>query len=75
MNVPSPGHQLDQLAWPQTPAAATLLVPLGSTEQHGPHLPAGTDAHIAAAVAQAVAARADTVHPRVTPSRCWWRRP
>lgn len=33
----------------------TLLVPLGSTEQHGPHLPLGTDTRIAAAVATAVA--------------------
>lgn len=29
----------------------TLLVPLGSTEQHGPHLPLDTDTRIAAAVA------------------------
>lgn len=34
----------------------TLLVPLGSTEQHGPHLPLDTDTRIAAAVAAAVAA-------------------
>lgn len=35
---------------------AVLLVPLGSCEQHGPHLPLDTDARIAAAVAQAAAA-------------------
>ena len=34
----------------------TLLVPLGSTEQHGPHLPLDTDTRIATAVAGAVAA-------------------
>ena len=33
-----------------------LLVPVGSTEQHGPHLPLDTDTRIAAAVAHAVAA-------------------
>lgn len=33
----------------------TLLVPLGSTEQHGPHLPLDTDTRIAGAVAAAVA--------------------
>ena len=32
-------------------ARPTLLVPLGSTEQHGPHLPLDTDTRIAVAVA------------------------
>lgn len=36
-------------------ADATLLVPLGSTEQHGPHLPLDTDTRIATAVAGAAA--------------------
>ena len=34
-----------------------LIVPLGSTEQHGPHLPLDTDTRIADAVARAVAER------------------
>ena len=34
---------------------ATLLVPVGSLEQHGPHLPLDTDARIAAALARRVA--------------------
>jgi len=33
-----------------------VLVPLGSTEQHGPHLPVSTDALIAVALAEAMAA-------------------
>src|SRR5688572_27942467 len=45
------------LAWPALPASPTVLVPLGSTEQHGPPLPLHTDTTIATAVAQAVAAR------------------
>ncbi|MCU1482242.1 MAG: mftE [Subtercola sp.] len=40
-----------------TDARPTVLVPTGSTEQHGPHLPFGTDTVIAAAVASAVAER------------------
>ena len=34
--------------------APTLIVPLGSTEQHGPHLPLDTDTRIAAAVAAGI---------------------
>jgi len=32
----------------------TILIPLGSTEQHGPHLPLDTDTRIASSVAEAV---------------------
>jgi creatinine amidohydrolase len=44
-------------------AAATVLVlPLGSTEQHGPHLPLSTDTDVAVAVADRLAAvRSDVV--------------
>lgn len=35
---------------------STLLVPLGATEQHGPHLPLGTDTILAVAWAEGVAA-------------------
>jgi creatinine amidohydrolase len=34
----------------------TLLLPLGATEQHGPHLPVGTDVAIAVAFAEGAAA-------------------
>jgi creatinine amidohydrolase len=36
-----------------------LLIPVGSTEQHGPHLPLDTDTRIAEAVARGVAERLD----------------
>ena len=42
---------------PHSSGSPTLIVPLGSTEQHGPHLPLDTDTRIATAVARAVAAR------------------
>jgi mycofactocin system creatininase family protein len=49
-------------AWPDVDAATeTLLVPLGSTEQHGPHLPFDTDSRIAVAVAVAAADRVGDV--------------
>jgi creatinine amidohydrolase len=43
-----------------------VLIPLGSTEQHGPHLPLDTDTRIASAVAAAVAARHE--HVAVAPA-------
>ncbi|WP_428936371.1 mycofactocin biosynthesis peptidyl-dipeptidase MftE [Streptomyces sp. ACT015] len=46
---------LADLTWPEVPRDVLVLVPLGSTEQHGPHLPFDTDSVIAAAVAQRVA--------------------
>jgi creatinine amidohydrolase len=48
---------LDALTWPEVPAAPTVLLPIGSTEQHGPHLPFDTDTRIARAVAAAVGDR------------------
>lgn len=56
-------HPLDDSArlvdrtWPSV-AAPLLLVPVGATEQHGPHLPLDVDAAIAQTVADRLAARA-----------------
>ena len=44
---------LGEACWPEI-AAPTVLVPLGSLEQHGPHLPLDTDTRIATAVATRV---------------------
>lgn len=44
---------------PELRNTGLVLVPLGSLEQHGPHLPMDTDTVIATAVAQRVAARLD----------------
>ncbi|WP_083435568.1 mycofactocin biosynthesis peptidyl-dipeptidase MftE [Pseudarthrobacter siccitolerans] len=60
---------LGRLTWPDVPRSPTVLVPVGSTEQHGPHLPFNTDAVIATAVADALASRVQgqvVVAPAVT---------
>jgi creatinine amidohydrolase len=52
--------ELGRATWPQVEDArgrALLVLPLGSLEQHGPHLPLDTDTRIALAVAQGLAAR------------------
>jgi mycofactocin precursor peptide peptidase len=53
----------DQSTWvemaPRTGSGAILLLPIGSTEQHGPHLPLTTDTDIALAVAIGAAQRLD----------------
>jgi mycofactocin precursor peptide peptidase len=50
---------LPDLSWTEVDRAArgTVLVPLGSLEQHGPHLPLDTDTRIAVAVASGAADR------------------
>lgn len=49
---------LAELTWPQVPHPRPLLaLPLGSAEQHGPHLPLDTDTRVAVAVACGLAAR------------------
>ena len=47
----------DQLQGQLPGRTVTLLVPVGSTEQHGPHLPLDTDTRVAQAMAQAMTDR------------------
>lgn len=50
---------LSDLTWPQVDdraAGVVLAVPVGSTEQHGPHLPLSTDTDIAVALCARLAA-------------------
>ena len=52
--------ELGRATWPQVEATggnAVLAVPLGSFEQHGPHLPLDTDTRIAVSVANGAASR------------------
>jgi creatinine amidohydrolase len=62
--------ELAGATWPQVEATGgrlVLVVPLGSLEQHGPHLPLDTDTRIAVAFATGLAERsaAVTVAPAV----------
>ncbi len=57
------GAELGRATWPRVHSMPPriLLVPVGSCEQHGPHLPLDTDTRIAVAVASGVAAGRDDV--------------
>jgi mycofactocin precursor peptide peptidase len=57
----SPLRPLAELAWPEVPPAGLVLVPIGSTEQHGPHLPFSTDTVVAQRTAEAVGRRLHAV--------------
>ena len=48
-------------AWPQISGSPLVVVPLGSVEQHGHHLPLGTDTSVACAAAEAAVASMDGV--------------
>ena len=54
---------LQNLTWEEVAARIpdsreTIILPVGSTEQHGPHLPVGTDTLVANALAESAAAEA-----------------
>lgn len=51
----SRGRILAEAAWTEVEEHPLVLVPVGSTEQHGPHLPLETDTLIATSVARALA--------------------
>jgi len=56
---------LSNAVWPDLTRNGVVLVPVGSTEQHGPHLPLDTDTTIAQAVAEELA---PLVGARVAPA-------
>jgi creatinine amidohydrolase len=60
--------QLSQATWPDAEGRPVLCIPVGSCEQHGPHLPLATDTIVAEAVATGLAARdgRTTVGPSLT---------
>ncbi len=63
---PASGHRggalvLQELSWKDVQGYLKtndmVIIPIGSTEQHGPHLPLGTDAYIAVDVAKRISER------------------
>ncbi len=63
---------LEHMTWSEAQAAAAgrrvLIIPVGAVEQHGPHLPLGTDAIVAFELARLVARRRGHV---VAPAICY----
>jgi creatinine amidohydrolase len=59
MGEPGRAGHLGDLTWPEVAARGDVLlaVPVGSTEQHGPHLPLSTDTDVAVALAGRLAGR------------------
>ena len=61
---------LSSCTWPELEnSATTLLVAVGSLEQHGPHLPLDTDTRIASAVVARVHANLDDTSTLIAPPR------
>lgn len=64
-------HDMSAMTSPETADAVkrsrTVVIPLGSVEQHGPHLPNGTDMFAAELVARAVADSLDAVYVPFAP--------
>lgn len=54
-------NRLTGSTWPELGTGHLLVVPVGSCEQHGPHLPFDTDTRIAQSLADALAGRFDRV--------------
>ena len=57
---------LQNLTWEEVQQRAveckkTIILPVGSTEQHGPHLPVGTDTMVAIALAESAAERTNVL--------------
>ena len=68
-------QRLAELNWPSVTQAVaagvtTVILPLGATEQHGPHLPLGTDTCRAVALAERLAERLPVLVAPVIPVGC-----
>ena len=56
---------LQEMTWPEVKEYLTrsemVIIPLGSTEQHGPHLPLGTDCYHAVDISKQISARTGVI--------------
>jgi creatinine amidohydrolase len=63
------GYLLEKLTWPKAKKAfeetTFVVIPIGSTEQHGPHLPLGTDFMVPREIAARLVEKANVI---VTPT-------
>lgn len=63
------GYLLEKLTWPMAKKAfedtSMVVIPVGSTEQHGPHLPVGTDFFLPREIARLLLERSNVI---VTPT-------
>lgn len=71
--------EVENLTWPETQSRLAenpiTVLPIGATEQHGPHLPTGTDSFLAEEIARRVAMSLDALLlPTIPLSYSWvWR--
>ncbi|MET8209908.1 mycofactocin biosynthesis peptidyl-dipeptidase MftE [Streptomyces sp. NPDC005373] len=63
--------ELARLTWPRVPCGPLVLVPVGSTEQHGRHLPLHTDSVIAESVACGVLHQLTDVSALLAPTMAY----
>lgn len=79
-HAPTDGVDAAEHAWNRMTAqtlqerarqGATVLLPIGSTEQHGPHLPTGTDDFLATEICRRVAVLLEPEHPVVITPPVW----
>lgn len=72
-HVRAPGSwgALKTTEFPRDPAGTVVIVPVGSMEQHGPHLPVEADATLVAAIASRTAARMPPECPALVLPALW----
>ncbi len=62
--------KLEELSWPQLGALdrahTVIFVPVSPIEEHGPHLPLGTDMYTCRALMEALATQLETRYPEMT---------